>query len=128
MKKLLLVTALSAFFLGSTPVLADSDKPHHFKGLEAPDLTTALANLSEYNNNLNKLVHKDKLEAEDLVEVHKLTYTLENALERIDIEVKDIADTLEKVHIASETMQPDTVQTEGQKYLDKSAILTGGAK
>lgn len=128
MKKLLVITALGALFLGSSPAFADNNKPHHFKGLEAPDLTTALANLSEYNQHLSQLVQKSELSAEDLVEVHKLTYTLENALERIDTEVKDIAETLERVHVASETMKPETVQSEGAKYLEKSNLLTGGAK
>ena len=49
--------------------------------------------------------------------MHQLPYTLENALERMEDEIEDIAKTLEKVHVASETNQPDTVKKEGEKYL-----------
>lgn len=92
------------------------------------NLSTALTNLSEYNQKLSEIIKKTELTAEDLAEIHQLTYTLENAIERIEEEVEDIAETLEKVHVASETMEPGKAQSEGVKYLEKSNLLIENIK
>lgn len=126
MKKILAITALTATAFGLNAAWADSDKVQHFKGLDAPDLSTALTNLSEYNQKLSQVISKENLTAEDLAEIHQLTYTLENAIERIEDEVEDIGEILENVHVASETMEPETAQSEAKKYLEKSNLLTKG--
>ena len=115
MKKVCSAAAVALLMMAST-VQAD-DRPAHFKGEAAPSWEVAVTNLTEYNERLAALVNKDELTAEDLNQVHQLTYTLENALERMEDEIEDIAETLEKVHVASETNQPDTVKKEGEKYL-----------
>ncbi len=56
------------------------------------------------------LVAKDQLSAEELFEVHQLTYTLENALQKIQTEMTDIAAVLEEVYLASEKNDSTTVK------------------
>jgi hypothetical protein len=50
--------------------------------------------------------------------VHMLTYTLENALKRIQADLDETAALLEEVHVASETNKPEVVQAQGQVYLE----------
>lgn len=122
MKKILTLASAALLMIAGT-AQAD-DRPSHFKGEASPSWEVAVTNLTEYNERLAKLVSKDELTAEDLNQVHQLTYTLENALERMEDEIEDIAETLEKVHVASETNQPDTVKKEGEKYLsDVKTVL-----
>lgn len=52
--------------------------------------------------------------------VHELTYTLENALEKITTEFTALAETLEAIHVASETADSATVMTRGREYLSVS--------
>lgn len=63
------------------------------------------------------MLAKDSLEPTDMVKVHELTYTLENALEKLREELDGLADVLEEVHVASEQMDANTVKSQGQKYL-----------
>lgn len=95
------------------------DRPEHFKGLAAPDLQTAVANFSEYNKRLEKALSGELTDA-DLMKIHELTYTLENALEKINDDLEDLADTLEEVHIASETFKRDDLKKVAPKYLETS--------
>ncbi|MCH8543662.1 MAG: hypothetical protein LAT61_08835 [Alcanivorax sp.] len=103
--------------------LALADRADHFEGLPADTLEQAVANLSEYNRKLAALVAQDSLSPQDMHAVHQLTYTLENALERIHTELGDLAEVLEEVHVASETADPDTVLQQGRAYLDKARTL-----
>lgn len=91
----------------------------HFKGLAAPDLETAVSNFSEYNNRLETAL-SGELTDNDLMTIHKLTYTLENALEKINIDLEELAQTLEKVHVASETYNRDALKEAGPAYLKTS--------
>ena len=62
---------------------ADTERPDHFKGEPADTLQQAVTNLSEYNARFDKLLAEDELTPMDMHEVHQLTYTLENALQKI---------------------------------------------
>ena len=95
------------------------DRPEHFKGLAAPDLQTAVANFSEDNKRLEKALSGELTDA-DLMKIHELTYTLENALEKINDDLEDLADTLEEVHIASETFKRDELKKVAPQYLETS--------
>ncbi len=50
-----------------------------------------------------------------------LTYTLENALQRIDQEVDAMAISLEEVHLGSETLDQERVSSNGAAYLEAAA-------
>ncbi|NLD15281.1 MAG: hypothetical protein GX665_09385 [Gammaproteobacteria bacterium] len=93
-----------------------TERIDHFKGLPSPDLATAVKNFSEYNDLLAKQL-AGELTPQALAEIHQLTYTLEVALEKIGDEIKALADTLEEVHIASETSAPEKLAEEGKKYM-----------
>ncbi|MEJ6655905.1 MAG: hypothetical protein QNL70_07850 [Pseudomonas sp.] len=102
---------------------ADTERPGHFKGEPADTLQQAVTNLSEYNTKLDELLAKDELTPMDMHEVHQLTYTLENALQKIQADLADTAEVLEEVHIASETGKSGVVTEKGQAYLQTTRIL-----
>ena len=95
----------------------------HSKGEPAETLQQAVTNLSEYNGKLEALLAKAELTAMDMHEVHMLTYTLENALQKIQADLVETAEVLEEVHIASETNKPDVVKSKGQVYLQTTRTL-----
>lgn len=119
MRKLIISLSLAGLLPLATPALAD-DRPDHFKGKPAETLEQALANFSEYNAKLKEILNKQTLTAQDSHQVHELTYTLENALERIEDELENLAETLESLHVASETAATDKVRALGTQYLDKA--------
>lgn len=119
--KTLLLTALCSGLMATTAV-AD-DRPEHFKGEPAPDLKTAVANFSSYNQQLADLLAQDELGPQDLAKVHELSYTLENALEKINEETDSMAVTLEEVHLGSETNDPERVRENGATYLEAAQTL-----
>lgn len=116
MKNLSILFAGVVLALGLSAA-AHADRPDHFKGKPAETLSAAVANFSEYNQHLAAVLAKDSLEPADMVKVHELTYTLENALEKLRAELAELADTLEEVHVASEKLDAKAVKTQGQKYL-----------
>ena len=100
------------------------EKYSHFPSLESADTASALCNLEVFNKKLQTLIKKDKLTPEDMVKVHELTYTLENAVIRLQKDLKTVAVDLENVHLASERLDKDTIKDSGKGYLDATnAIL-----
>lgn len=123
-KKLMTITIFSALF--STAVFADQERIDHYKGEPSPTLAVAMKNFVEYNQRLQAVLAKGELTVEDMVLIHELTYTLENALERIREDLEELAETLEEVHVASETMDYDTAKKAGALYLETAKIITSG--
>lgn len=109
--------ALTAGLLLSLPALGD-ERVDHFHGLPADTLEDAVANFSEYNERLATLLEKESLSPDEMHQIHELTYTLENALEKINSELADLADTLENLHVASETADTEGARRHGEAYLD----------
>lgn len=122
MRPSLLIPALGLLCF-ATAVQADDDRPEHFEGKRAQTLEQALENLREYNAKLSAIVERDELTDSEMAEVHRLSYTLENALERIEDEVDELAEVLEEVHVASEEMDRDTVRERAPAYLAGSESL-----
>lgn len=102
---------------------AEGSRAAHFKGEPAETLEQAVSNMTEYNGKLEALLGKDELSPMDMHEVHQLTYTLENALQRIQAELETTAEVLESVHVASETGKPAVVKEQGQAYLELTRPL-----
>lgn len=121
--KLTTVFALAGTLAIAMPAFA-SERPDHYKGEPSPTLEAALSNLAEFNPQLAALLDKDTLSPQDLNQVHQLTYTLENALEKLDSERARVAELLEEVHVASERADSKTVKASGRAYLDGTAPLT----
>jgi hypothetical protein len=108
----------------SGAVAGDDDDHHdHYEGLPAPSLEAAMKNLGEYNDKLAGLVERRELSPRELEEIHQLTYTLENALHRMQEELATMAEDLEAVHLASEAHDRDTVRARGKAYLSGSSKL-----
>jgi hypothetical protein len=116
MHKFLQLSALSLGLLCSTASLA-SERPDHYQGKSADTLAEAVSNFSEYNSKLEAILAKGNLSADDLHAIHQLTYTLETALGRINKDFIALGETLEKVHVASEGADTETVQQQGSLYL-----------
>ncbi|MCF2948000.1 hypothetical protein L0668_07770 [Paraglaciecola aquimarina] len=95
----------------------------HFKGTPSPDLKSALCNLQKFDNTLKTITDKP-LSANDMVQIHQLTYTLEVALQKVQQELKVAAEELEKVHKGSEVVSKEQVNTAAKKYLSKTQVLT----
>lgn len=107
--------------LGSVSLAAgDAERQGHFKGKQSATLEQAVTNFREHNAKLAKLLAKDKLSPQDAQEVHELTYTLENALKKINSDFAELADVLEEVHVASEKLDTITIKKRGKTYLDIS--------
>lgn len=119
-----LLMSLPAFAGGGYEKQSDhADQPRHFQGQPAETDDQARKNLREYNGKLKALLDKKELSASDLGEIHRITYTLENAIRQLDPEVKWIAQYLEEVHLASERNDPETVRKKGRAYLSASKAL-----
>lgn len=125
MKRVFSTLALtSTLFLADAGIAQeDLQRPPHFKGLEAPTLAVAVANLTSHNQRLKQRL-AGNITGEDVVAIHELTYTLENALETIAEALGNIAELLEEVHVASETFDVDTIQNSGASYLQAAEPLT----
>ncbi|RBP29718.1 hypothetical protein DET50_10968 [Marinobacter pelagius] len=111
------LTLVAAALMFSLPALAEDYE--HYEGEPAETLEQAVTNFSKYNNKLDKLL-AGELNPEAMNEIHQLTYTLENALNKLNGEFDDLAERLELVHEASEYADPETVEREGSIYLQKS--------
>ena len=116
-----LALAAATSLLMAAPAMAD-EAVKHYKGKSAESLEQAMANFSEYNTKLEKILAND-LTPVTMNDVHELTYTLENALEKMGSELGELAATLERVHIASENLDDKTIHSEGKKYLNTSRTL-----
>lgn len=122
MRNPMLVASLAATALLFTAPISASEVDH-YQGKNADTLEEAVTNLREYNRRLEKLLDKEELTAGDLEKVHQLTYTLENALKRINTELGGIAGDLETVHLASERHETDTVRSKGRAYIEQVDTL-----
>src|SRR5690554_1189516 len=127
-KKMKLTSAVAIVALVSTlfmnpafikdAVASDDDRISHYKGEASPTLEAAVKNLTEFNQKLEAILASDDMDIRKLAEIHQLTYTLENALERLDEELEAIEETLEEVHVGSETGKFDQVRSAGKEYLE----------
>lgn len=122
------VLAITALLWGvnisayAAPVSSD-DRISHFQALPSESLEQAVANLASHNQELKALVEKPELTNEDMVKIHELTYTLENALERLREDLESTADVLEEVHLGSETMDRNRVRDNAERYLEVMQTL-----
>ncbi|KPQ29369.1 MAG: hypothetical protein HLUCCX14_05905 [Marinobacter excellens HL-55] len=116
--------AVSVLVLSACATAATAtEKPDHFKGKESRTLQEAVVNFAEYNAKLAYIVAKDELSGADMAEVHELTYTIENALAKINEATETMAVDLEEVHLASESADVETVKSRGKKFLESAKIL-----
>lgn len=98
-------------------IAAAEERIDHYDAREAASLEEAVANFSTYNDRLAGILDKGDLSDSDLESVHELTYTLENALERIREDLDDLAETLEALHVVSEEHDAAATRRHGADYL-----------
>lgn len=121
MKKII-TTAITSLTFTVCNVQAEENYSH-FPSLESPNTSVALCNLTKFNQKLQDIVNSEAITPEDMVKVHELTYTLENAVMRLQKDLETIAVDLEKVHKASERLDNDTIKNSGKEYLDATAYI-----
>jgi len=121
MKKLLLSTLAATSIFVSGALLADT-RIDHFEALPSNTLEEAVKNFSEYNQKLATIL-AGEIDNQAMTDIHQLTYTLENALEKIHEEVTALVDTLEELHVASETYQPEAVKEHGAAYMEVASKI-----
>ncbi|MCX4189779.1 DUF6746 family protein [Methylophaga sp. OBS3] len=105
--------------------LSYADPVEHFQGKPAENLAEAVNNFNAGNQRLAKLMDKESLTAADVAAIHKLTYTLENALAKINADLDQLAVTLEAIHLGSEEGDVEKVSVETTKYLAVTNDLSG---
>ncbi len=110
-----LLAALSLPVLSLT-ALAD-DRMDHFSGKPSNTLSQAVSNFTEGNQELRKLLQGDA-SYDDLAQIHRLSYTLENALGKLNEEMQTLAVILEQIHLASETGKKQAVKGNGAAYFE----------
>ncbi|MBS3805342.1 MAG: hypothetical protein KGY54_12395 [Oleiphilaceae bacterium] len=100
------------------------DQPQHYEGEESETLEEALENFEASNERMEELLEGGDLGASEMNEIHKLTYTLENALAKIREETEIMAEELERVHLGSEAGDEEQIRSSGKTFLEKAEILT----
>ena len=119
-----IIFAVSIFILfGFTLQAKAGERVDHFEGKPSKTLEEAVANFSEYNNKLREILNKENISGEDMFKIHQLTYTIENALQKIGEEVEAMAFSLENLHISSETGDLEGIKKHGAEYTDSAYKL-----
>lgn len=118
------LAAAGILLLTATTAWADDDRPDHFEGQPSTNLGEAVTNLGRANAELEELLEAEELSASDMARIHELSYTMENALQRMQSELDTLAVTLEDIHQASERMDRATVREQGPVYLEGTRPLT----
>ena len=102
----------------TVPALADdSERIDHFRGEQPESWKQAVTLYTEYNAELRKILAREKLTTQDSARIHELTYTIENALEYMEIALSATEDSLEELHLASESTDLVRTRLLGQEYL-----------
>ena len=111
------VPAALLFGLSMGVYAHDDERPDHFEGEASETLEEAQARFAETNRRIADILAQDEVTMLDMAEIHKLTYTLENAIERIDQEYDRLEEQLEALHLASEGADVARVRSLADTYL-----------
>ncbi|TQV81220.1 hypothetical protein FKG94_08945 [Exilibacterium tricleocarpae] len=109
-----------SLFVGNTHADTDSTSIRHYKGADVGDYQQATSLLKTYNETLQAILKKETLTSTDAGNIHKLTYTLENALEKMRSDIVKTAEILEELHLSSERNDVDKMKKFGNDYLSRS--------
>lgn len=122
-----LSASITALVLIQTAAFA-GEEIRHYPSLEAPNTQVALCNLTKFNEKLQAITTKKNITPADMVKVHELTYTLENAVIRLQKDLDKIAVNLEKVHKGSEQLNQKVVKGSGKDYLAATKLILSAKK
>jgi hypothetical protein len=112
--RILIAALMSACLL--SPLAAAQDEDAHFEGLPAGTLEEALTNLRATLPDLEAALEGEPDQAA-MNDIHEMTYTLENAMERLRLEIIALENSLEELHLASERWDAEAVAEHGARYL-----------
>mgnify|MGYP001119301404 CR=1 FL=1 len=115
--KTLKLALYASLVLSTTQAAMADERPDHFEGRVSDTLQQAMANLTEANREVAEILAQDEISMTDMARIHELTYTLENALERIDEDYDQLAEQLEALHLASEGADIERARELGEIYL-----------
>lgn len=128
MKKLLMSIAVIGLVGGFTPVFAEDDHDHdhdheheeRVDHYEAEDIKTpeeAKKTLDEKNAEIAKILEAEKLSGSDLEKIHEISYSLEDAIDKLIAEkagapaqLEAIDEAIQAVHYASENHEEAKVR------------------
>jgi hypothetical protein len=116
MKNTLSILVATCLSLSFVSLASGGDKYNHFPALESSTTKSALCNLANYDKVLAEIVQKEEMSVEDMVKIHELTYTLENALSKLSEDLGKAAVDLEEVHLASEKLDKATIKKHADIY------------
>ncbi|NKI34758.1 hypothetical protein HFP89_06225 [Wenzhouxiangella sp. XN79A] len=119
MQRFVTFVVFATALLSAPAILAD-ERPDHFRGAPSESLEQARQNFAETTARIDDVLARGELTPADLAAVHELTYTLENALERIDEEYDRLEEQLEELHLASEGADTERARELGQRYLENA--------
>ena len=122
MKTAIALSAAIVFATFASCSVAEQSRPDHFKGEQAATLNEAISLFRSHNQKLQQLL-QGELKPAAMVEIHQLTYTLENALEKIHNETAQLKAVLEEVHLGSENMDFAKVEQQAERYLETATTL-----
>ncbi|MBL4804900.1 MAG: cupredoxin domain-containing protein [Alphaproteobacteria bacterium] len=126
MKKLLLVSTVGVLFSAiAVPVLAEDDHDHdhdearveHYEGHAIATTEEALKTLKDENAEIAGILKSEKLEGSQLEQIHEISYTLENAIDKLIAEkaapqgqLDAVDEAVQAVHHASENHEEAKVR------------------
>lgn len=93
-----------------------ANRVSHYAAQKAGSIDETMANLREANAKLSALLAGEVGEY-DIHDIHSLSYTLEESLERIGKEIKQLHGTVADMHFASEGLNREAVIDYGKAYL-----------
>ncbi len=100
------------------------NRAEHFQGEKVESWEQAVNSLREKNQKLSELLENDELSASQMQQIHRMSYTLENAIGQIRDELDRSAETLEEVHLASEEREVERIRNNAEIYLGITERLT----
>lgn len=122
MRNLFFPVVLSGVLVFSAGAQASDDRADHFKAEAVESLEQAI-NVFRDNNAKLAEVLAGEVNDQAIGEIHILTYTLENALQRINHDAAELAETLEELHLSSEKYKTEDVKRFGAEYLETATKL-----
>lgn len=111
-------TLLAGLLLVCAEALHGDDRIDHFQPLPSATLADAMNNLNSHTAELQQLLQQDRLQPADLHKIHQLSYTLEAAVNRLQVSSAVMAVDIVAMHEASETGDAAVTRERGQRYLE----------
>jgi len=121
--RLKLLTTAVAILMGGMMAATADETVSHYAPEPSETLEQAVATFVSHNRKLAEVLQREPMTIADMEAVHELTYTLEVALARINVELGALPEVLERVHKTSEGDDPAALRAASEVYLAQAATL-----